>query len=322
MNKTTMAKRIITCTMLLALLLQVLTGCTNKGTVRLGTGGTGGTYYAYGEELSKLDSSIEVKTTAGSEANMRLLDKGFIDAAIVQSDSLDVSDGNLAALTGLYTEAVQLVASKNSHITSVTDLRGKKVSIGETESGVVRNAQQIFLVAGMTVNDVDVKNLSFSDSVKALEKGEIDAFFCTAGAPTEAVSSIINSGDAVLIGFDEDMIKRLLNLYPGYNECIIPAGTYKGQDSEVHTVGVRAVLVVNPQMKYDTANNLIDLIFANSKELNKNIATDDELTADLAVMSVGIPFHEAAADYLQKKGVKVAKWTGSSNKAVFGSQDN
>ncbi|MBE5899783.1 MAG: hypothetical protein E7279_09305 [Lachnospiraceae bacterium] len=69
-----------------------LSACTDKSTVRLGTGGT---YYAYGEQLSKLDSSIEVKTTAGSEANMRLLDKGFIDAAIVQSDSLDVSDGNL-----------------------------------------------------------------------------------------------------------------------------------------------------------------------------------------------------------------------------------
>ena len=314
-------KYLLSALMLAVLISQVITGCTNKSTVRLGTGGTGGMYYAYGKELSELDSAIEIKTTAGSEANIRLLDKGFIGAAIVQSDSLDISDGNVAALTGLYTEAVQLVVSKASGITDMESLCGKKVSVGETESGVVRNAQQIFLSAGMIFDDVEIKNLSFNDSVKALAKGEIDAFFCTAGVPTEAVSEIIESGEAELMSFDEDMIKRLLNLYPGYNECIIPAGTYKGQDSDIHTVGVRAVLVVSPNMDDKTATRLIELVFNNSKELNKNIATDDELGAETAVMSVGIPFHPAAADYLAGKGVTVAKWTGSSNKAVFGSQD-
>ncbi len=304
------------------LLISVLfAGCTNNQTVRLGTGGEGGTYYSYGRELSELDDDIVLKTTAGSEANMRLLDKGFIDAAIVQSDSLDVNSGNICALTGLYTEAVQLIVRNESGINSVEALRGKTVSVGEEESGVVRNAKQILLTAGMTFEDVAVKYMSFDDSVKALKAGDIDAFFCTAGVPTQAVSEIIDMGVGRLIGFSEDMINRLLNLYPGYNACIIPSGTYKGQDSDIYTVGVRAVLVVRPNMKDSTAKRLIELVFDNSAKLNEHIATDGELTGESAILSVGIPFHPAAADYLATKGVTVAKWTGVSKKSVFGSQD-
>ena len=316
-----MRRRLLPLIIAVMLLTALLAGCTNNGTVRLGTGGEGGTYYAYGKELSKLDDDIELKTTAGSEANMRLLDKGFIDAAIVQSDSLDVNSGNICALAGLYTEAVQLIVRNGSGINTVEDIRGKTVSVGEEESGVVRNAKQILLTAGMTFDDVTVKYMSFDDSFKALKEGEIDAFFCTAGVPTNAVSEITDTGVGRLIGFSEDMIKRLLNLYPGYNACIIPAGTYKGLDSDVHTVGVRAVLVVRPGMKDSTAKRLIELVFDNSATLNEYIATDNALTGESAILSVGIPFHPAAADYLATKGVTVAKWTGASKKSVFGSQD-
>lgn len=319
-RKRGLLKRIAILASIVTVMFVILTGCVGD-TIRLGTGGTGGTYYSYGEKLSNLDSYIEIKTTAGSEANIRLIDKGFVDAAIVQSDILELDKGNCAALTGLYTEAVQLIAKKDSGITDVNSLKGKRVSVGETESGVLRNAQQILLASGMTFNDIEVKNLSFNDSVEALEKGEIDAFFCTAGVPTNAVYKLTETGDASLVEFNPDMIGRLLNLYPGYNECVIPAGTYKGQDKEIHTVGVRAVLVVNPNMNNRTATRLMELVFDNSEELNRDIATDGKITPQSAVASVGIPFHPAAAEYLEKQGVTVAKWSKAKKKSVFGSQD-
>lgn len=314
------------CIMIVTLILAVsmISACscsTNDSSIRLGTGDEGGTYYRYGERLCSIDPSISLKATAGSEANLRLLDKGFIDAAIVQSDSIDITSLNCAALTGLYTEAVQLVVSKDSGIMHINDLRGKRISVGEPESGVVRNSKQLLLTAGMTFDDINVFNLSFTDAAEALDRGEIDGFFCTAGAPTDAIKEIIKSGKAQLVSFDEDVLLRLMNLYPGYNECVIPAGTYEGQTNDIRTVGVRAILVVDPKMDDKTAKRLIEEVFNNSSMLNSDIVTDDMITPENAVTSVGIPFHSAAADYLLEKGVKVAKWAGETTKVVFGSQD-
>ncbi|MCR4611377.1 MAG: TAXI family TRAP transporter solute-binding subunit [Lachnospiraceae bacterium] len=323
-SKKSLIKRLIIISPISALAIGLLAGCSCSGSnsgVRLGTGGSGGTYYAYGTKLEKLDSGIIIKTTAGSEANLRLLEKGFVDAAIVQSDSLDVSNKGIAALTGLYTEAVQLVVRKDSGITGVEGLRGKRVSVGEAESGVVRNAKQILLTAGLTFEDIEVNNLSFNDAVRSLKEGKIDAFFCTAGVPTEAVRQLASTGEASIVDFDEGLRRRLLNLSPGYSECTIPAGTYQGQEQDIHTLGVRAVLVVDPSLDYDTAYNLVKTVFENSQELNSDIVTDGKLTGESAVLSVGVPFHSAAVDYLGKQGVTVAEWSGSKAKGVYGSQD-
>ena len=178
-------------------LIVLLTGCGGEKSagseIRFGTGGTGGMYYAYGTELAKEIQSdgkgvaLDVKTTAGSAANLRLLREKFLDVAIVQSDTLsNAVDGTgvfagvgqgvgYAAVAGLYTEACQIVVPKNSPIMSVNDLVGKKVSIGEQESGVLQNAEQILMAHGLTFDMVEPSYLSFSDAVKAMESGQIDA---------------------------------------------------------------------------------------------------------------------------------------------------
>lgn len=317
-------RRTVACGLVMLLVMCLLGGCScsTKSNVRLGTGNEGGTYYVYGEKLEDYASNITIKTTAGSEANLRLLDKGYIDAAIAQSDSIDISTINCSAVTGLYTEAVQIIVRKDSGINSVEGLRGKRVSIGEEESGVIRNAEQIFLAAGLTLDDVTVSHLSFSNAAKAMERGEIDAFFCTAGAPTKVVAELFDKGIVNIVGLEDALMKRLINLYPGYNPCTIPAGSYKGQTNDVVTVGLRAVLVVSPDMKDDTVTDLIKAVIDNSEELNKDIVTDGKIDGEAAVLSVGIPFHPAAAAYLETMGVHVAKWTGKVKKTVIGSQDD
>ena len=66
---------------------------------------------------------------------------------------------------------------------------------------------------------------------------------------------------------------------------------------------------------------LIKAVIENSEKLNKDIITDSKIDGEAAVLSVGIPFHPAAAEYLESMGVHVAKWNGSTKKAVIGSQD-
>ena len=82
-------KRIFLSAAAVVMSLTMLCSCGEPAGLRLGTGNPGGIYYAYGTVLRELDDcGIDVKKTEGSRANMRLMNEGFLDLAIVQSDVL------------------------------------------------------------------------------------------------------------------------------------------------------------------------------------------------------------------------------------------
>ena len=149
------------------------------------TGGTSGTYYAFGNVLAQyITNNSDVAVTAiagnGSAANIDLLDIGDAQLGFVQNDVANYAyngirfeqyEGNpidsFTALCALYTETVQLVTC-NPDIKSVEDLKGKNVSIGSQGSGVYFNAMDFFAAYDMTEADINPQYLSFGDSAEAL----------------------------------------------------------------------------------------------------------------------------------------------------------
>jgi len=312
------------CTALLlsGLLLSCLSGCSGTtDELRFGTGGTGGTYYAFGSALAPqlqndTGSTVEVKVTTGSEANLRLLQTGMVDLAIVQSDALQYAskeDGTgCSAVAGLYTEACQIVVTKASGITSVAELAGKRVSIGELESGVTRNAEQILMASGLTPDMLQVSRLSFSDSAAAMERGEIDAFFCTAGAPTNAVAELAGKLDIQLLSIDQRSVDQLTSLYPWYAPCTVPAGTYQGQGEDVTTLGVQAVLVAGNDLDAAVVKRITATLYQNGGAL-----PGGGLDPAGGILSVPIPFHPGAAEYYQEQGITVEVWAPKESGPMF-----
>ncbi len=150
-------RRICVWFLLICFMVSFLSGCNAiSDGLRFGTGGI---YYAYGNAAAPLIEEatglkVEIRNTTGSAANLRLLQNDMLHLAIVQSDTLqyattgkeDFASGALSgysAVAGLYTEACQIVATKSSGITSVADLAGKRVSIGEEDSGVTPGQQHL-----------------------------------------------------------------------------------------------------------------------------------------------------------------------------------
>jgi hypothetical protein len=321
--------KITTAVVLLAVLSTALflCGCGEKS-LKVGTGGEGGRYVAYMNQFANFTTDefkLNVQTTAGSAANLRLMKKGFLDAAIVQSDILHQAkeeEGNLpySAITGLYTESLQIVTTVDSKIETVDDLKGCRVSVGEEESGVISNATQVLDFYGLSFNDIQVYNLSFEDSAKALKAGQIDAFFCMAGTPTGSVENLAKEADIRLLSFTDQEIARMQNKYPYYLPVTIPENTYEGV-GEVKTIGVRAVLVVSNKLSESVAENLTKEVFEHSEELNEGITTDGAIDATFATEYITIPFHAGAAKYLRSLGVEVEENSSVAGETVFGGQD-
>lgn len=297
--------------------MTVLASCGERSDLRLGTGNPGGIYYAYGTTLHELDEAgVTVKKTEGSMANMRLMKEGFLDLAIVQSDILAEAaygtgdfEGSpvsvVRAVAGLYYEAFQIIVRSDSGIESLADLRGKKMSIGEDGSGVARNAEYMLLSAGIPYTSVETVNMSYAESAAALEGGDIDALFVILGAPSTVVSELAESVDIRILPLDERTVSSMTNIYDGYYSMTIPAGTYHGQEEDVPTVGVKAVLTASEGVSAAQVEEITRLLFDSSTQISYSVSVP-EPDIDFAVTGIPCRFHDGAAEYYRGAGVTVS----------------
>ena len=228
--------------MLAALLL---TGCSAAETVkrlRFGVAGEGGVYHNFGEKFAALENetsngTIELRTTAGSAANLRLLTGEYLQLAIAQADlaqdacnqtgifAEEEDIRGFGAVAALYTEACQVIVRADSDIQSIEDLQGKTVSIGAEESGSEQNALQILSAYGLNDRLVDTINLNYTDAADQLKAGKIDAIVITVGTPSPVVTELAGECGIRLLNVDGTAAQRLLSSYNAYREVTIPAGT-------------------------------------------------------------------------------------------------
>ena len=296
----------------------LLSGCSSKNTLKMATGGTTGTYYAFSGAVSQVLSSkinnldFSVQSTGASKANILLVADKEADIGIVQNDvmyyaynGIDLFEGEavkgFSAMAGCYAEVVQIVSK--SSINSIADLKGKRVSVGDIGSGCEFNARQIFEVYGMTFDDIEVHNLSFNDSATALKDDKIDAFFCVAGAPTTAIVELATSNSIKLLEVDDEHADKLIASYPFYTKYNVPGGTYKGVDSDVQTVAVVATYIVSDDLDEDLVYNMTKALFENADEIAKAHPKGAELDPAYSVSGISIPIHPGALKYYKEIGV-------------------
>ena len=307
--------------MVMVLSLAACGGAGSASKMTMGTGGTSGTYYAFGGVLAqyiKNHAGIDVKvvSTDGSKANIESIASGDYQLGTVQSDVMAYawagtrsfeSTGKIDSFRvvgGLYAEAVQLI-TMDPEVKSVADLAGKSVSIGAPGSGTYFNAMDVLGAAGLTEDDIKPQYQSFADSTDALKDGKIDAAFIVAGAPTAAITELCTTNDAFLVPIDGDIADKLMADCPFYTTYTIPAGTYEGQTEDVTTVTVKATLIVSASASEDDVYNLTKAIFDNTAAIAAENGKGAELSVENATSGMSAPFHAGAAKYYAEKGVTV-----------------
>lgn len=286
-----------------------------------GTGGTSGTYYSYGGIIAQyMKNYADVKavavSTGGSKVNIQSIHDGDFQLAFTQSDVMtyawegtrafenDGATTDFRVLASLYSETVQIITMDDS-ITSVEDLKGKRVSIGQAGSGVYFNAIDILNAAGIDIDDIKPQYQSFEDSKEALKDGRIDAAFIVSGTPTTAITELATTNGVNLISIDEELQKKILSDYSYYKAYTIPAGTYPDQDEDIQTVAVEATLIVSADVDEETVYNLTAAIFDHIEDIKLENSKGGELTLESATDITTVPYHAGAAKYFAEKGYTV-----------------
>lgn len=333
MKKKFVAVAVMACA--LALSCVALAGCSGGGSssssttekvvpteMRFVTGGESGTYYAFGSVIAQhATNNTDVPVTAlvgnGSQANIMEMQDGNAELAFCQSDveayayegtNIFEEDGKIegfSTVACLYDEQVQLVTC-DPNIKSVADLKGKHVSIGAAGSGVYFNALDFLAAYDMTIDDIDPTYESFADTAASIKDGKIDAGFVVAGAPTTAITDLATSKDVYIVSLDQEHIDKLLAASPYYSAATIPAGTYTGQDEDVTTVAVGAVILAKDEIDDEVIYNFVADIYDNAPNLTDSHAKYAELSIEKAASITAVPYHPGAAKYFSEHGQNVA----------------
>jgi len=312
-------------------LLTAVTACGTSDTAasndpvaeagyKIATGDSAGSYYAFGNVLAAHMSDatgvdIEVVSTDGSVENIKGVSEGTYQLGMAQSDMMSYAwngivpfakggeTKSIRAIGGLYEEAVQIITLDES-IQTVSDLRGKTVSVGESDSGVIINAMNVLDVYGLrTDEDIQTVAMSFSDSMEAMKDGKIDAAFIVAGTPTNAVEELIAAEQVHLVSIEDDYVALLTKWFPYYNKHVILSGTYTGVNYDVTTVSVRAAMIVSADMPEEEVYNLTAGIYDNVENVAVILARGIDMSVENGVTGINIPFHKGAAKYFAEKGV-------------------
>ncbi len=292
----------------------------------IATGGTGGVYYPLGgglaAVLSKALPGVEAtaEVTSASVDNIKLVGAGKVDIAFTLADT--AADGfngagkfkqkvPVRAIAVLYANKSQWVTMEGTGVSTMKDLKGRRISTGAPGSGTEIIALRILEAYGMDPDkDVTREKLSVAESVNALKDRKIDAFFWSGGVPTAAVTDLAATPGITIKLLDHaDAVPALVKKYgPLYVKGTIPAGSYQGQAKDVQVADVWNLLVVNEKMNPKLAHDVTKAIFEKQADLAavhaeaKNI----QLSRQYEVGSP-VPFHPGAERYFSEKGLKPKK---------------
>lgn len=231
------------------------------------TGGTSGIYYPLGVALGKIYGAkiagvkTQVQATKASVENLMLLEQGRGDIAFTIGDSLKAAwDGDedagfkmklgkLRAIAAIYPNYIHLVATKDSGINTVADLKGKSLSVGAPKSGTELNTRAIIRAAGMTCADLrKVEYLPFAESVDLMKNGQLAATLQSAGLGVASLRDLSRAMEVTVVSVPKAVVDRM---GPPFTPAKIPANTYKGQDNDVETAGVANYLVTHAGVSDD-----------------------------------------------------------------------
>jgi uncharacterized protein len=300
---------------------------------RIGTAGTTGTYFQIGGILASAISSppgspncqrggncgvpgliAVAQATQGSVENVDLIGHGQLESALSQADvaswayrgaGIFKPKGaitNLRAIGALFPESVHIVVAQNSPIKTLRDLKGKRVGLGEKESGTLADARIVLEAAGLTERDLKADYSRLGEAAAGIRDNTLDAFFLVGGYPIPAIAELAAATPIRLIPLGDDMFDKLKKRYPFFSRTLIPADAYAGLDSETPTVGLNAIWViaanVPDQLAYEVTKSLWSE--ATRKFLAARHVIGRRIAPGRALDGVDIPLHPGAERYYRE----------------------
>lgn len=283
------------------------------------TAGIGGVYYPLGGALSTIfvaqipGAKPSVLTTKGSVENLNLLQQGKGEIAFALGNTLasawsgDADAGfkgkldKLRGMAAIYPAYFQIIATKESGIKTLADLKGKRVSVNPLGSGTEVNARVLLNAVGLGYKDLGkVMYLSYEQSIDLMWKRQLDATFSLTGLGMPALREFANSNSINVVEIPAAIVAKV---GVPFVKGVIPRGTYKGQDSDVQTATILNYLVTRADVTEDLVYKMTKAIFDSPAGLVAAHPAAAGIKLEHAIDGMPVPLHPGAAKFYREKGL-------------------
>jgi TRAP transporter TAXI family solute receptor len=288
----------------------------------LATAGTGGVYYLIGGSIAEIwsrelpDHIVVAEVTGGSVENLSLLMSDQVAVAFSMgtnalgaytgSNSFEGGEpGRVLALVALYPNVLQLAALEGSGVESLSDLVGRRVSVGAPGSGTEVGARTLLEANGIGYEDFQPQRLNFNETANGIRDGTVDAGFWSAGPPTSSIMDLATARAIHMIAITDEEVARTATLDPTVRRDVVPAGAYRGQDEPVPTLSTPNVLVVRADMPEELAYSLVRVLLEAGAELAQVHPVAGRISAEYTLEVSPIPLHPGVVRYLREQGYEV-----------------
>lgn len=284
------------------------------------TGGQSGVYYPIGVSLSQSFAKDipNVRSTAqvtrASAENLNLLQAGRGELGLSLADTIsDAWNGNeeagfrtkldkLRGFSATYNNYIQIVASADSGIRTIADLKGKRLSVGAARSGTELNARAILKAAGLSYSDLGkVEYLPFGESVELIKNRQLDATLQSAGLGVASIRDLSTAVRIVVVPVPHDVVAKVGD--PAYQPSVIPANTYNGQTEDVPTAAIPNFLVTHTGVPDDTVYRMVKAMYDNLDTLHAAHSAARVIKRENAIKGMPIPLHPGAERYYREVGL-------------------
>jgi TRAP transporter TAXI family solute receptor len=285
----------------------------------VGTASQGGVYFVYGNGLAgyiaeALGVNASGEVTGGPVQNVTLVQFQDHDIGLVTMGPMyeawtgvselapGVEHTDVRALFPMYMTPFQGITLRNSGITTVSDLAGKRVSVGPAGGTPGTYWPRFFEALDVNAN---VSFAGAADAASQMKDGMIDAFVFAAGLPIGAFSQLAAEADVITFGFTPEEHAVILEAFPEVSAFTIPAGTYTVQDEDELSVAMWNFAVAHQDMPESLAYEITKLVLENNERMMQIHAAASETLIENWDKNSFLPYHPGAVRYLEEQGITV-----------------
>ena len=308
---------------LTAAVLALPAAAQDQKFVSIGTGGVTGVYYPTGGAICRLvnkdrkDHGIRcsAESTGGSIYNINTIRAGELEFGVAQSDwqyhayngTSEFKDQgpyeDLRAVFSVHPEPVTIIARGSAGVNNITDLKDKRLNIGNPGSGTRGTWEVIEAALGWKREDLKLAaEMKSAETGQALCDDKIDAYFWLVGHPSALTQESLATCESNLVNATGPEIDKLVADNPFYRTAKIPAGMY-GSNPDIETFGVAATFVSSAKVPDEVVYTVVKAVFENFdqfKALHPAFAnlTEQEMISE----GLSAPLHDGAVKYYKERG--------------------
>jgi TRAP transporter TAXI family solute receptor len=253
-------------------------------------------------------TAVNVNLLRQGDGEVAFLTGDVVSSALNGTDPFTEKYPELRSMFALYSNTLQIWTRSNIGVSDFRDLKNKRFTYGKPGSGAYQTGINLMKVYGITEEDVrksggEIIPLAWNESVGALQDGNLDAVLWSTSYPAARVVDAQTMRELPLLQINPAMLEAFKKEVGGWIDITIPKNTYKGQATDIKTVGTLNMLAVTDKLSDDIVYKMTKTLWENREQLGIVIALLKDINAAMVARGMGAPLHPGAKRYYTEAGI-------------------